>query len=73
MDQKHQEKGDGTGMRWARMSVGGGAMTRYMMALAAMARILNFILKYRGIRGFQGIMRFHFFWKLLQKILGKQQ
>lgn len=54
-------------MRWARTCVEGGATTGGMMALPAMARILNFILKYRGIRGFQAIVIFHF-----QKILGKQ-
>lgn len=43
------------------MCVEGGATTRGMISLPAMARILNFILKYRGIRHFQAIVIFHFF------------
>lgn len=38
-----------------------GVMTGYMIALSAMARIFNFVLKYRGIRGFQAIVIFHIF------------
>lgn len=66
-EQEAPGEGDVAGMRWGRTCVEGGATAGGMMALPAMARILNFILKYRGIRGFQAIVIFHF-----QKILGKQ-
>lgn len=39
----------------------GAGMTGSMMALSVTARISSFILKYRGIRGFQAIVVFYIF------------